>query len=389
MNGETGKMKTTKLFALLLLAAIPMQAQTTTASDVEVGPWITNVSDDSATILWTTANPGRAWVELEDGTKIWETFAGRRIFGRFHTVTVKGLEPGQLVRYRVGGELLASDKNPMDPSFGESFLDNWHQFKTFNPSAQTCRFTMFNDIHLKVDKFKRMAACIDSASTDFIFYDGDIVSAGNYNLDTLASYSIKPLGSLANGLPLMFARGNHEGRGNNTPLVKAIYPNDGPAFYHFFRVGPIAFIVFDQGETHTDRSSSYCGTEVFEAYLNEQLEWAREVVKDPAFSSAPVQVCFIHAGMFDDPNKNSYVLQRWMNKNIVPFLNEAGIDLMLSADLHTFRLDRPGQCGNDFPILTNDDAERLEFNYADGLVSIETFNSNGERTHTFSLKIDK
>lgn len=371
---------------MLAAACLAAKAQ---KSDVEVGPWITNVSDRSATILWTTTTPGKAWVELEDGTKIWETFAGRRIFGRSHTIKVNGLQPGQIVRYRVGGQFLTNDSNPRDPEFGDSFNDGWHQFKTFDPEAGTCSFTMFNDIHLQVDKYARMAACVDSSATDFVFLDGDIVSAGNYCLDTLVSYSIKPLGTLANGLPLMFARGNHEGRGNATPIVKAVYPNDGPAFYHAFRVGPVAFIVFDQGETHTGRSVSYTGTEVFEDYLNEQLEWAKRVFKDPEFSEAKAQVCLIHAAMFDDPDKNDYQLQRWMNKNIVPFLNEAGIDLMLGADLHAYRLDEPGAWGNSFPILSNDDAERLTFSFKDGLISIETYSHDGTQTHAFSLPISR
>lgn len=376
------------LLAFCLLASISMQARSG-ASDVEVGPWITNVSGNSATILWTTAHPGKAWVELGDGTKIWETFAGRRIFGRNHTVRIDGLNPGQIVRYRIGGEFLLDDSDPKDPKFDGTYDDCWHQFKTFDPSAPTCSFTMFNDIHMQIDKYERMASCVDSAATDFIFLNGDIASAGNYDLDTLIRYSIKPLGTVANGHPLMFARGNHEGRGNNTPLVKKIYPNDGPAFYYMFRVGPVAFIVFDQGETHANRAAAYSGTEVNEDYLLEQLEWAKEAVKNPLFSEAQARVCFIHAAMFDDWNKNSYQLQRWMNKNIVPFLNETGIDLMLGADLHRFRLDEAGNCGNDFPIFTNDDAQRLTFNYADRLISIETFDDNGVQTHSFSLKINK
>lgn len=379
--------KNVELIILCLLSTIPIQAREF-SSDVGTGPWITNVSECSATVLWTTKTPGRAWVELEDGTRIWETFAGRRVFGRSHTVRLNGLLPGQIVKYRVGGDFLVSDANPRDPVFGESFNDSWHQFKVFNHSAETCSFTMFNDIHMQIDKYERMSACVDSALTDFIFLDGDIVSAGNYDLDTLVRYSIRPLGTQAAGHPVMFARGNHEGRGRNTPLVKAVFPNDGSAFHYFFRVGPVAFLVFDQGETHTDRAAAYSGSEVNEDYLMEQLEWAKEVVKNPAFSGAAAQVCIIHAAMFGDPDTNRYALQSWMNRNIVPFLNEAGIDLMLGADLHTYRLDEPGTCGNDFPILTNANAQRLTFRYADGLIRIDTFDDQGTLTHSFSHRTD-
>lgn len=380
-------MKKIKIIALCLLVTMSRQTFAQN-SEILVGPWISNVSENSATILWTTASPGKAWVELEDGTRVWETFAGRRIFGRSHTIKLQGLPDGSVVRYRVGGQLLISDENPRDPKFGDTFCGEWHRFKLFDPSAATCDFTVFNDIHLQKDKYRKEAACVDSASTDFIFLNGDIVSNGNYDLDTFIGYSITPLGAKASGIPLMFARGNHEGRGNNTPLVKQVYPNDGPGFYYSFRSGPVAFLVFDQGETHTSRSTDYSGTAVFEDYLFEQLEWAKRAVQDSSFSEAPVKVCFIHAGMFDDDNKDDYHLQRWMNKNIVPFLNEAGIDLMISADLHEYRLDEPGRCGNDFPIYTNDDAERLHFTYGDGMISLQSFDSDGNPTHSYSLKLE-
>ena len=54
-------------------------------------------------ILWVSEQPGMAYVELADGTVKFETFAGRRIFKRLHRVKLDGLEPGAIVRYRVGG----------------------------------------------------------------------------------------------------------------------------------------------------------------------------------------------------------------------------------------------------------------------------------------------
>lgn len=381
-------MRTVKLIFLCLLTSIAAEARST-VSDIETGPWISNVSDNTATILWTTRTPGKAWVELEDGTVVWESFAGRRIFGRSHSVRIDGLKPGQIVRYRVGGEILKDDSNPRDPIFSDSFSGSWHQLKTFDPSASTCRFTMFNDIHMHVGIYEKMAARIDSSRTDFILLNGDITSAGNYNMDTLVRYNIRPLGHLANGLPIMFSRGNHEGRGNNTPLIKAAFPNDGPAFYYFFRVGPVAFIVLDQGETHAERAAEYSGSEVNEEYLREQMEWAKTIVGDPAFTEASAHVCFIHAGMFNDPDENDYHLQRWMNGNIVPFLNENGIDLMLSGDLHRHRIDEPGTCGNNFPILSNDAAKRLEFKYEDETVTVEIFDDDDHVTHRYVFRPEK
>ena len=50
--------------------------------------------------------------------------------------------------------------------------------------------------------------------------------------------------------------------------------------------GPVAFIVFDAGETSGRRSRLYNGKDVYEDYLNEQIKWAGKAVKEPLFRKA-------------------------------------------------------------------------------------------------------
>lgn len=320
-----------------------------------------------------------AYVELSDGTQVWETFAGRRIFKRLHSVQINGLEPGAELCYRVCGQDLTDDSNARNPRFGDIYEGQWQRVRTFDPEAETCRFSVFNDIHNQVDEYGALAAQVDSAATDFLFLNGDIVSAGNYVADTLVRYELEPLGTLAAGLPVLFARGNHEGRGNNPQLVADIFPNEDPApFYYTFRQGPVAFIVADGGETGHSRSILYSGSAVYEDYITEQIRWARQAMQEPLFADAPVKICLIHVPMIDHPDKNDYLLQRWLNVHFVPLLDEAGIDLMISADLHEFMYLTPGTMNNPFPILVNDDVRRLDCSYDSGKLTLTTFNVAGE-----------
>lgn len=350
------------------------------AGGIVSGPWVTEARDNAVTIVWTSEKPGMAYVELSDSTEVWETFAGRRVFHRLHKVRVTGLKAGQVLRYRVCGIELKDDSSARDPKFGKTYLGEWHDVRTFDPKAASCRFSVFNDIHMRTHKYEALAAQVDSAATDFLFLNGDIVSAGNYVLDTLVRYSIDPLGQLPAGIPLLFARGNHEGRGNNVELVADVYPNSDPApFYYSFRQGPVAFIVFDAGETGRKRCINYSGGEVYEDYLIEQIEWARKAMREPSFRKANLKVCLLHVPMIDHPDQNDYLLQRWLNKHIVPLLNQAGIDLMIGADLHEFMFCEKGTMGNHFPIIVNDDARRLDFSYQNGIITLETWNADGER----------
>ena len=357
------------------------------SSGVKSGPWVSEARTDRVTILWTSDVPGMAWVELSDGTKVWETFAGRHVFHRLHSVRIDGLAPGTELRYRVCGQELVDDSNARNPKFGDTYEGEWHRVRTFDPKAPECRFSVFNDIHLQKEEYTALAGQVDSASTDFLFLNGDIVSAGNYVLDTLTRYAIDPLGNLPAGIPILFGRGNHEGRGNNVELVADVYPNTDPApFYYTFRQGPVAFIVFDAGETGTSRSILYSGKDVYEDYLNEQIEWARVAMRERSFRKAPVQVCLLHVPMIDHEDKTDYLLQRWLNIHLVPLLNKAGIDLMIGADLHEFMLCEPDSMGNRFPIVVNDDLRRLDFSCTRNLISLHAFNADGVQEFEYVFK---
>ena len=349
------------------------------AGGVKAGPWVSEARTDRVTILWTSDVPGMAYVELADGTKIWETFAGRRIFHRLHSVRIDGLEPGQVVRYRVCGQNLEDDSNARNPKFGDFYEGEWHSVRTFNPKASECRFSVFNDVHNRVQWYEALAAQVDSASTDFLFLNGDIASAANHQLDEFVKLEIEPLGNLPAGIPVLFGRGNHEGRGNNVELMADVYPNSDPApFYYTFRQGPVAFIVFDAGETGKSRSILYSGSDVYEDYLNEQIEWAKKAVKERSFRKAPVKVCLLHVPMIDHPDKTDYLLQRWLNVHIVPLLNKAGVDLMIGADLHEAMYCEPGTMNNDFPIIVNNEARRLDFTYSHGYITLRSFHPSGK-----------
>ena len=363
--------------ALVLFVSISAGAQ-----GVKVGPWLSDCTENAVTILWTSEVPGMGYVELEDGTQLYDTFAGRRIFRTLHSVKVQGPSRGKVLRYRIGGENLKDDSNARNPKFEGSYQSPWYATRMPDPKATSCRFSVFNDIHMKTDKYAALAAQVDSAATDFIFLNGDIVSAGNYVLDTLVKYAVEPLGNITHGLPIYFARGNHEGRGNNPTLIADVFPHTDPApFYYTFRQGPVAFIVFDGGETSEKRSVLYSGTEVYEEYLNQQIEWAKKAMKAPLFRKAPVKVCLVHIPMIDHPDKTDYIIQRWLNHHIVPMLDKACVDFMIGADLHEFIMCAPGTMGApSFPILVNDDVRRLDFNYEKGgHIHVTTFNASGEK----------
>ena len=97
------------------------------AGSIEYGPWVTESREDRVTVCWYSEKPGMAYVELSDGTQVWETYAGRRIFKRMHAVQIKGLEPGTELCYRVCGQDLVDDSNARYHRFGDRYEGPWQR----------------------------------------------------------------------------------------------------------------------------------------------------------------------------------------------------------------------------------------------------------------------
>lgn len=350
------------------------------------GPWITDMGENGFSVLWTSDNESIGWVQLEDGTRVYDEFAGRRMPGRFHSVRLNGLEEGERVSYSVGIREIINHTNPRRPVYGEEIVDGPYSVRTFTHKSNTCRFTVLNDIHMDTEIYREHVSHIDVPSTDFVFLNGDIISAGHYPVDSLAKYDIAPLGDCAASVPVMFARGNHEGRGTGVKNVSEVFPNSGDLpFTYMFREGPAAFLVLDAGETSVTNSLALSGDSLYVDYIRNQIEWTSKAVKSPQWRHAKVRICFIHVPMafFGDPSE--YELCSWLNRNFLPVLNRAGVDLMISADFHEYEYHPAGSHGNKFPIIVNDDVSRLETRVEGRNINVKIYNREGDEVHSHSF----
>ena len=349
-------------------------------SHLVYGPWVTDMSEDAFTVLWTTDVPCQGWVELDNGRRIYEYYAGRKLFGTLHSVRVKGLSRGADYGYRVGNRVVDA-LNPRRPAYGRDMYSARHHVTTFDPNRKTCHFSVMNDVHMRLDHYAALLDDVNIPDNDFLLLNGDIISAGNWTLDSLYKYEVGPLGDCGADLPVVFSRGNHEGRGSGVTLVEKLYPKEsGAPYYYTFREGPVAFIVLDAGETGVKNSLALTGDRIYEDYLREQLAWAEEAMKAPAFRKAPVKICILHAPMVDFGDPDDFVPHQWMNHHFMPILNQAGIDLMIGADLHEHLFIPPGTMNNAFPILVNDDESRLDVQVRKDRIEATVYDEEGRAT---------
>lgn len=377
---------------LLALPAAPAMA-----TNLLYGPWVHNVDEHGFNVLWVTEKPSLDYVEIapDDGTafqamprqRYYEVKNGRRPARRYHCVRVDSLEPGTRYRFRIVGKELTDDSDPYRLVFGKLELISSGKrtcsVRTLDASADTCRFSMLNDIHFQDARFTALAKPIDPDKTDFLVLNGDIVSYSQ-QIDTFVKHTIMPIRRQAERIPLIFARGNHEGRGADFDKVYDLFPTPTGEFWYSFRQGPAAFIVLDGGEDKPDSSHEYAGMADYDSYRARETEWLLQAVKEPSFVNAPVKICLIHMPTVNYPD--SWYSQIWITEHWAPILEQAGIDLMLSAHHHKWICSEAGKDGKGYPVLINSNLERMDVVITQAGIDVKTYDEAGKLSHKWNKK---
>lgn len=377
---------------LILVALLLSCTCVCMAGNLLYGPWVHNVDEHGFTVLWVTEKPSLDYVVLapDDGSafeartrdKYYETSRGRRVMGRYHCVRVEGLTPGTSYRYRIVGKVVKDASSPYAISYGPQVLispkKTTLRVRTLDSSAESCRFSVLNDIHFNDERYTALSEPIDPSKTDFLVLNGDIVSYAQ-SIDSVAKHSIMPIARTAWAMPIFYARGNHEGRGVDFDKVYSLFPTSTGEFWYSFRQGPAAFIVLDAGEDKPDSSHEYAGTADYDPYRERETEWLRQAVRDEHFVSAPVKICIVHVPTVN--YKDSWYSQIWITENWAPILEEAGIDLMISAHHHKWICSDAGKDGKGYPLLVNSNTERMDVIVTPASIDVKTYDTAGTLCH--------
>lgn len=387
-----------KLSAAIVLAIVmPLDAfSQEPVADVKAGPWVTNVGEDAFNVLWTSNHRTLSYVEVapDDGTdfdacerpKFFQTVSGRRVIDTFHDVRVTGLEPGVKYRYRIMSKAVINDDSAYHTDYTELLqmpVAGESAVTTLDRKADACRFVMINDMHANDDKYRTLVGGLGPDDMDFFLLVGDIMSYIN-NADDMVEHVYCPVPELVANVPTFYTRGNHETRGKQAYLFQKYNPTCSGDTYFMLRHGPVAVVVLDAGEDKPDSNKEYSGAVDFDLFRQQQLEWLKAAVKDPVFAKAPVKVAVMHIPAFS--SEGSWYGEKRANEMLVPVLNKAGVDIMLSAHYHKYIFAEPGEFGNKFPILANDNVSRLEFRSEGKGYQIDIYDMEGNRTHSHCVE---
>jgi predicted phosphodiesterase len=326
-----------------------------TALKITQGPYLQAPSETGMTVVWATNR--KCVSKVEYGTL---PSAQMTAFNSqhglmdanttLHKVHISGLTPGTKYYYRLVSTEIR-DFQAYKVIYGETVKSEFYPFTTLNSSKDGFSFVVLNDRHEKVPQLKSALDSIKWDSIDLAFLNGDMLSDLKNEQQVFRNAIAPCVSAFAKTIPFIFVRGNHEARGYFARMLMDYFPTDSQRYYFSLDHGQVHFIVLDSGEDKEDSSPEYSGLVDFDRYREQETEWLKKDIESEASKKAKYRIVFVHIPPNGGANRHgaAYVAEQW-----VPLLNEARIDLMISAHTHRYAVMKPQQGKNAFPIVVGD-----------------------------------
>lgn len=295
-----------RLRLLLLGAALAatLASPATSRPGLARGPYLQSVTGTSAAVVFDTATPAEAWVEFGTTRELGRKVTGAA--GRHHCLTLKGLDPGSLVYYRVG--------------IGEAPASPLSRFHTAARPGASFRFAALGDCGSGFAVQRRLAARMQEDEPEFVLVTGDVV----YEKGSQAEYDRKffpiyrTLLSRAAWFP---ALGNHDlGTRGGAPFLDNFHLPNNERWYSL-----------DWGDVHLvalDSTSPLGPGTPQDRWLAQDLASARSAWKIAWFHHPPY-------------TKAKHEPSLPVRKAWVPLFERYGVQLVLNGHNHVYERTRP------------------------------------------------
>ncbi|MDD4514303.1 FN3 domain-containing metallophosphoesterase family protein [Massilibacteroides sp.] len=377
-----------KKIVLLLFLAVAAQVATAQIK-ILYGPYLQNVKDAEATIVWEADKPSVGWVELapDDGThfygeerpKFFDTTNGVKNTSLLHSVKIKGLKPATTYRYRIYSQEVLSHEG-ISVIYGRVAASDVYKkkpltFTTCDPDKPDMSFLMINDIHGRENIITKLLNAADYKKKDLIIFNGDMVSEFKDRETIFNGFMKESIDLFASEQPMYYARGNHETRGEFATSFQNYFSPKEPFLYYVFKQGPVCFIMLDTGEDKPDSDIEYSGITDYDGYRTEQMEWMKTLRDNKDFQQARFKVVIAHMPPSKEPG--IWHGQKDVLDKFVPILNEIGVDLMLCGHLHRNVYEEPSSLIK-FPVLVNSNNSVVSVKTEGNQLNLEVLDLDGK-----------
>ncbi|MBM3846099.1 MAG: metallophosphoesterase family protein, partial [Verrucomicrobia bacterium] len=179
----------------------------------------------------------------------------------------------------------------------------------------------WGDNHEGVGTLKTHVSNIVQHAPNFIAVAGDMVNSGN-SITEWHDYWFKPLEHMdvAQTIPVLFARGNHDGE-HALAYAYSVLPGNGG--YYSFPYGNSWFLFLD--------------SEAPSSSVPEQLIWLNNELRRPEVQQAAFRVaCFHKPPWTDFWNGGGYTGEDWVRSDWTPVFEQNSVDLVISGHTHAY-----------------------------------------------------
>lgn len=369
-------------------------------ANIKCGPWVVGVSENEMTIVWTSTSRCMGWVEVapDDGSsfyaeerpRFYEDLMGRHVISDVHHVRLTNLKPGTVYRYRLFQQCIDDSGHSPIPLSRVTASDVYSQrpfaVRTLNNGKEEISFTVINDIHGRDSIMNALTKDIRANNPDFVVFNGDMASFMGSIADIEKDFMIRASKNFSPNFPLVYVRGNHEARGPGYCEFLNLFPTSTGTPSQMFFHGPAAFLVLDCGEDKPDSDIEYGGTAAYDAYREQMAQWLKQAVASEEFKSAPVKIVLMHIPF---ENNAGWWGNNELKRLLLPILNEADVDIMLSGHNHGYSFRKEGSMkGVEFPILVNSNNDRVDVKVNKEEIKLNVLDATGKLLHEHVVKIE-
>ena len=391
-------MKKFKLIIVFLSLLSIAKGQNEAAFRITHGPWLCDMSETGVTIVWTTNKNALAWVEIapDDGShfygkerpKYFDTYLGRKQAAtKLHKVRIEKLSPGTRYRYAIFSKEVLQWENDAKIVYGTTVANaaysrNSLSFKTFSAEDDTVSFIMLNDIHGRSQFMKDLCKDVDFKSIDMVIFNGDMSSSLHSEEQIFNDFVDAAVDLFAKRTPLVYVRGNHETRGPYADYLMYYFPEKDGKVYRTIYAGKVSFLLLECGEDKPDSDIEYSDLADFDAYRIEQAEWLKEAVQLKSFRDAQNRIVILHM----PPGVSNWHGTLHLDETLLPLLNKADIDAVLSGHTHRYSYNAPAAGKTTFPVIVNSNNAYLRGDIINGEIRIRLVGPEGTKTIEHTLE---
>ena len=364
------------------------------------GPYIQNVSENSATIMWFTNKSCVSKVEYGTGENLstfprWGSLVQTAVSHshglieantKIHKIVLNGLERGKSYRYRVVSKEIVQFE-PYEVLYGTTVVSDIFSFKTLDPLKESTSFFVVNDIHEDASRLNTQIQAVSWDDIDMIFFNGDTISHFEDESQIFNGFLDTCVNNFAKEIPFILVRGNHETRGILARHLPDYIPPRDNRYYYAFNHGPAHFIVLDTGEDKADTHPVYAGLADFDRYRDEQAAWLEVVAKSKDFLNAAFQVVICHIPPYTGREGRIRHAVDYVKSSWGPIFNDSGIDLLICGHTHRYAILKKNQ-EHHYPIVIGGTDTLLKISVKMDKIEVSTLELNGELRESFTVSTD-